>query len=282
MAKISIIIPVYNGARYLNDTVRSLLLQTVSDFEIIIVNDGSNDNTEEVISLLQKTDRRVTYITKPNTGVSNSRNEGLQKASGEFVVFFDADDIAEVFYLEDRVAFLEGNADYGICGSEITFINEEGVIVNTNKRAFAPGENVLDEILTYNQNIAACPSNLMIRRKILTGNGVVFNQNLSSSADKYFLCQLSEYTQSHSLSRSSLRYRVHSSSMSGKLSVNLLYDKIKYVDLLKNNKQASKSVMLTFLTKSYYMLTAMAFKLRRYRMFIRFGTQYFMCKIKAI
>jgi len=282
MIKVSIIIPVYNGARYLKDTVRSLLAQTITDIEIIIVNDGSYDDTEKIVLALQEVDNRIMYIAKSNTGVSDSRNNGLRTANGEFVVFFDADDIAEPFFLEDRVAFLEGNTDYGICGSEITFINEEGVIVNTNKRAFAPGENILDEILTYNQDIAACPSNLMIRRRILTDNGIGFNPDLSSSADKYFLCQLAEYTKSHSLPRSSLRYRVHSSSMSGKLSVNLLYDKIKYVDFLKNNKQASKAVMLAFLTKSYYMLTAMAFKLGKYRMFIRFGILYFMCKIKAI
>jgi glycosyltransferase involved in cell wall biosynthesis len=280
MAKVSIIIPVYNGEKYLYATVESLLKQTVADLEVIIVNDGSTDETEKVIHDLQQSDDRVKYITKTNTGVSDSRNAGLRIANGEFVVFFDADDIAEAFYLEDRLTFLQANTEYGICGSSLKFINETDQVVYADKYTTAPGEDILEEILMYNPQIAACPSNLMFRKSILTDHGILFNTQLNSSADKYFLCILAKYTKCYSIKRSSLCYRVHTNSMSGKLTDGLLFDKIKYVSLLKSNDRVTAHVRSIFLIKSYYMLTAMAFKLKRYYLFTRFAVLYFMNRLK--
>lgn len=89
---ISIVVPVFNGEKYLRKCVDALLSQTLNDIEIIIVNDGSSDNTSEIAHALEAKDQRVVVIDKPNEGVSIARNTGIKNAKGEWIAFSDADD----------------------------------------------------------------------------------------------------------------------------------------------------------------------------------------------
>lgn len=97
---ISIIIPAYNAADYLVQTIESVLNQTYSDFELILVDDGSTDRTCEIIKDYQGKDARIKYFYKENGGVSSARNLGLQKATGDFVSFLDSDDLWDKRFLE--------------------------------------------------------------------------------------------------------------------------------------------------------------------------------------
>ena len=91
MSKISVIIPVYNGEKYIQRCVDSVLNQTYSDIEIIVINDGSTDNTENIL----KSYSNIVLINKENEGVSKARNTGLSLAKGDYVYFCDADDYLE-------------------------------------------------------------------------------------------------------------------------------------------------------------------------------------------
>ena len=97
---ISIIIPAYNAADYLAQTIESVLNQTYSDFELILIDDGSTDRTREIIKDYQCKDARIKYFYKENGGVSSARNLGLQKATGDFVSFLDSDDLWDRRFLE--------------------------------------------------------------------------------------------------------------------------------------------------------------------------------------
>lgn len=89
---ISIIVPVYNTEKYVEQCIHSLVNQTYQDLEIIVVNDGSSDNSETIIKNLQKTDKRIQLITQENQGLSGARNTGLSFANGQYVMFVDSDD----------------------------------------------------------------------------------------------------------------------------------------------------------------------------------------------
>lgn len=98
--KVSIIIPVYNTEEYVKQTVESIMEQTLHDIEIIIINDGSTDDSLSILTKLAKQDRRIKLFSRINQGQSISRNVGLEKASGEFIYFMDSDDLLEKNALE--------------------------------------------------------------------------------------------------------------------------------------------------------------------------------------
>lgn len=94
----SVIIPAYNAEPFIRNSIQSVLAQTVDDFEIVVVDDGSKDNTKEVIKSIE--DLRIRYIYQENAGVSAARNKGIQSAKGEYVCFLDADDLWKPNHLE--------------------------------------------------------------------------------------------------------------------------------------------------------------------------------------
>jgi glycosyltransferase involved in cell wall biosynthesis len=112
---ISIIIPVYNAEHTVARMVESVLRQTFKDFELILVNDGSSDGSTEILANFAKTDQRVVVINQKNAGPAVARNTGLGKASGKFVMFFDADDEVEPNMLAEMVQAIDG-ADLAVCG----------------------------------------------------------------------------------------------------------------------------------------------------------------------
>lgn len=119
MKKISIIVPVYNAENYINRCLNSLINQTMKDIEIIIVNDGSTDKSEEVIKPYLKC-KNIKYIKKQNKGLSSSRNVGIENAKGEYIGFVDNDDYVDKNMFHDMYKMAkENNSDIVVCGTEI-------------------------------------------------------------------------------------------------------------------------------------------------------------------
>lgn len=103
--KASIIVPCYNQATYLPQTLDSVIAQTYDDWECIVVNDGSSDNTEEVVGRYCKKDERIKYIYQPNSGVSIARNTGIAHAIGDYILPLDGDDLIASNYIDNAVAY---------------------------------------------------------------------------------------------------------------------------------------------------------------------------------
>lgn len=122
---ISVIVPVYQAEAFLDQCLQSMLAQTERDFELLLIDDGSPDNSPALCDAYAARDSRVRVIHKPNGGVSSARNAGLDAAAGKFVVFIDSDDWAEPDYLSRLLALHTQTA-------------EEGVLVMTDYRPFAP------------------------------------------------------------------------------------------------------------------------------------------------
>lgn len=123
---VSVIVPCYNHGKYLSEALLSIKNQTFNDWECIIVNDGSMDNTEEISINWVKSDNRFKYINQHNGGLSNARNEGIKKANGVYILTLDADDKFEATFIEKAVGILNDSKEIGIVSCwGIRFNNEK-------------------------------------------------------------------------------------------------------------------------------------------------------------
>ena len=133
MSKISVIIPLYNKESAIENTVSSVLKQTYKNFELIISDDGSTDNSSSIIKRMALDDKRIKYFYKSNGGVSSARNYGLSKAVGDWVVFIDADDEMLPNNLE-HLHSLVANYNVEIAAANVFLHNEKGLFENLNLR----------------------------------------------------------------------------------------------------------------------------------------------------
>ena len=152
MQKVSVIIPTYNYAHFIAEAVESVLAQTVPVFEIIVVDDGSSDNTEEVIKQLGD---KVKYIRQKNGGVGLARNTGVKNSSGEFIAFLDADDIWLPQKIERQIELFQTDAEIGL----ITTAMREFYIREKTLQIYAEGKN------------GWCAENLLLLEPVAVGPG---------------------------------------------------------------------------------------------------------------
>jgi glycosyltransferase involved in cell wall biosynthesis len=128
---ISVIIPTYNAAKYLNAAVKSVLNQTFKDFELLIIDDGSTDNTMEVAKAID--DRRIQYFYQSNQGKSQARNNGIYKSKGRFISFLDADDFYYKTKLKYLLDFLNSNPQVGCVAGGVHRISDNGQLISEKK-----------------------------------------------------------------------------------------------------------------------------------------------------
>jgi glycosyltransferase involved in cell wall biosynthesis len=127
MPRVSVLIPTYNCARFLGRAIDSALAQTYKDYEIIVVDDGSTDDTRDVVAQYGS---KVLYFFQHNQGLSPARNLTLSKASGEFIAYLDADDMWYPQKLERQVAFLDTHPECGLVHSEVSVIDEADKVIH--------------------------------------------------------------------------------------------------------------------------------------------------------
>jgi glycosyltransferase involved in cell wall biosynthesis len=123
---ITVLMSVFNSARWLSEAIESVLNQTFRDFEFIIVDDGSTDNSYKIIKQYQSLDPRIIIISKPNTGLADSLNQGIMKARGKWIARLDADDICETTRLEKQIERAQSNSKLVFIGTGATIIDEFG------------------------------------------------------------------------------------------------------------------------------------------------------------
>lgn len=137
MSKVSVIIPVFNNEAYVEKCLRSVMRQTYTDLEIIVVNDGSTDKSLEILQRLSEEDGRIILINQENNGVSAARNRGLDAVTGEYLTFVDGDDYIAENYIENFYYVIrDKDMDMLICG--LSFVDKSDKILHT----IIPGEYV--------------------------------------------------------------------------------------------------------------------------------------------
>ncbi|HEY9633635.1 MAG TPA: glycosyltransferase family 2 protein [Coleofasciculaceae cyanobacterium] len=178
MQKVSVVIPAYNAMTYLPETVDSVLRQTFTDFEVLIINDGSSDHIMQWAS--QVTDPRVRIVSQLNQGVSAARNTGIAHAQGEYIAFLDADDLWEPSKLEKQVNSLETNPSVGLVYTWTVLINQFGQSTGRVWVSHVEG-NVWEHIVV--NDMISNGSSPMVRRKCFETVGV-FDPTINSSEDR--------------------------------------------------------------------------------------------------
>lgn len=208
MPKVSVVIPAYNAMTYLPDTLDSVLKQTFSDFEVLIIDDGSTDYIQAWIAH-NAIDPRVRLIAQVNQGLSAARNTGIANAQGEYVAFLDADDLWEPTKLEKQVRYLNNNSVVGVVYNWISVIDAKG---KPTGRVW--GGNIEGDVLTelLQRNIIDCPS-VLVRRKCFEDVGV-FDRTLRSVEDWDMWIRIASRYPFAVTKESLVYYRQHASNMS--------------------------------------------------------------------
>lgn len=220
---VSIIIPLYNAEEFILFTLESVINQSYRNKEIIVVNDGSTDNSLSVIS---QYNNRIRIITQKNSGVSAARNNGLVNCKGDYVLFLDADDIINAKFIENKINII---GEHDFAGSKILFYFDKDNIKDENNTSVV--ENLPEEILFYKKKKVSCPSSYLFKKSFLTDNNIQFNTALSSTADREFLLQIAKKRGKGILDKSmegALKYRIHESSMSHNFSKRLVDDNAEF------------------------------------------------------
>ena len=185
---VSIVIPCFEAEKYIADAIESVLNQTLSSFELIIINDGSKDKSEDIIKKYCALDSRIKYFYQENKGVSIARNEGILKATGEFIAFLDADDSWEPENLEVKVNVLKEDETIDWVFSDVYLADE--YLTKTEVIEGGNDNDILNSLLLRKGDVIHAPSNIVVRSKCLGSSLVLFDKNLSTSADWDFCVQL--------------------------------------------------------------------------------------------
>lgn len=190
MSKISVIVPVYNTESYLRECIESILRQSYADFELLLVDDGSTDESAAICDEYEAKDSRVRAFHKPNGGVSSARNLGLDNANGEWVAFVDSDDNVAETYLAELADCVSDDVDLVVSG--VYLINDKlAYFPPTRKLAIETDLAFLDEQLcsTYLRT----PWAKMFRCGIIQAESIRFNTKMRISEDTEFILNYLPY-----------------------------------------------------------------------------------------
>jgi glycosyltransferase involved in cell wall biosynthesis len=183
MPQVSVIIPTYNRSALVKEAVESVLTQTLGDLEVLVVDDGSTDDTRRVIETIP--DKRVRYFYKENGGVSSARNIGLKNATGEYIAFLDSDDLWEPDYLNAMISAIKKDEKYGAAYTTLHQHYADG----HEKKKYREKHCVSGRITCNFFNIVFIwLQTLVVRKKNL--EGCYFDEKLRSSGDIDFILRL--------------------------------------------------------------------------------------------
>jgi len=208
MPKVSVIIPAYNAMTYLPTTLANLLEQTFTDFEVLVVDDGSSDNTAAWVSQIQ--DRRVQSIAQVNQGTCAARNTGIALAQGEYIAFLDADDLWHPTKLAKQVCYLDEHPEVGLVYTWTALIDPEGKPTGRVFASRAQGD-VWQQLVQH--NITESGSSSMVRRCCFETVGV-FDTTLSHVGDWDMCLRIAARYSYGVIEEPLVYYRQYSNSMS--------------------------------------------------------------------
>lgn len=190
-AKVSVIVPAYNAEEYIEKCVKSVLDQSFREIEVIVVDDGSKDNTRKILESIK--DERLVYCYQNNSGVSTARNRGIDEASGELILFLDADDYFDENMVETLVEEQEeSDADLLTFGYKIDYVDENYKVEKPmNSSELYKGMKNVGKSLIYSEENGFFDAvwNKMYKKEIIRSNSVYYNESYENLEDYLFNCE---------------------------------------------------------------------------------------------
>ncbi len=235
---VSVVMAVYNGERFLRAALDSILAQTFTDFELIVVDDGSTDSTASILD--SYLDPRIVRIKNTtNIGLTHSLNVGLKKAKGKYIARHDADDISYLDRFRQQVVFLESHPDVGFLGTGYQIIDRYGSVLET---ILPPIENTTLQTRLEHQN-CFCHGSVMIRRGLLEKvNG--YREFFPVTQDYDLWLRLAERSEVANLSYPLYQFRFDGSTVSRqKTDLQLAYDKLARVLAIQRRSTGIEEVI---------------------------------------
>lgn len=227
MTEISIIVPIYNAEQYLNKCIESLINQTKKELEFILINDGSTDNSESIIKSYK--DNRIKYFKRSNHGIGKTRNFGISKSTGKYIMFLDSDD-----YLEDDACEVlykkidKEKLDVVVCDFYRVSSNSKEIekITSFKNTSLKDDSNLL-------LNINLAPWNKIYRSDLIKNNDIKFIEDLKYEDAPFVALSLLKSKKIGKVDKPLINYTIHESSETT-LRDKRVFDIIKIVDIIRN------------------------------------------------
>lgn len=247
---VSVVIPAYNTEKYIEETIWAVLTQSVKNIEIIVVDDGSLDNTATLISAICDKDERLVLIKQKNQGVSSARNKGFYHSKGRYISYLDADDVWDKDNLKLWLEKFDSDNEFGAVHSDCQVINSE----SEKQEVYHNGAEgyLLDKLLLGGKWINGTSGSIYKREVIEKVGG--FDPELSTVADQEFFFRVANKYKVGRVAKVTWYYRIHSTNMHYSLSLNeketlLAYKKATDYKLFKSDLFRRECV-----SKMYFML----------------------------
>jgi glycosyltransferase involved in cell wall biosynthesis len=267
--KISVLLPVYNAEKYIKQAIDSILNQTFSDFEFIIINDGSTDNSLAVIKSI--TDKRIIIINQENKGLIASLNYGIDISKGEYIARMDADDIAFPNRFEEQVKLFTKNEKIGLCGS-----STENFGAVSSQTIRSDNNQFLKSYLLFGPPFAH-PS-IMMKRSILIKNNIRYDGNFTHCEDFAMWSSMVAYCEFTNAVDVLVKYRVHPEQVTNQFSstvfdahyqiccqnLNLLFIDLPHEDFFAYIAKKEHSLGLAGVVKIYILIIESNKKINQY------------------
>lgn len=284
---LSVVIPVYNSAGYLSICMNSILDQSYRDIQIIAVDDGSTDESLEILNDYAEQDSRIVVIHQENAGAGAARNKGIVNASGEWILFVDSDDWIERNYCQNMLdAIIQLNADAVIACPRVDELMRQGLFTYEEKEKLICSCLAFDE-MTFAFNIDA-PWGKIFRTELMRKNEIMFPENLKRSEDAYFCMDYYYHAKKIGyLTCSGYQYQVRDNSLSKSYGMDALFTleevletNLEWTQIHEDKtKQYEKAMWFRVLPgivecEEYYFLhennkKSMSCKLHEYKMFLK-------------
>lgn len=216
MNSVSVIIPAFNSEEFISEAIESVTGQTYTNWELIVVDDGSTDRTKRIVDKYLGEDNRIKYIYQNNSGPAAARNKGIQASCGKYIAFLDSDDIWYLDKLEKQMIFLKSNPDYVVYGGR-NYIRKEGdrFVESGQIKLFRNFDTIQEnlEYFLYNSNFTIT-STLLFEKSLLEKTGS-FDETLQLCEDDNLILRMAAYRKFHALNEPVDYRRKHDQSITG-------------------------------------------------------------------
>ncbi|MEQ5433634.1 glycosyltransferase family 2 protein [Providencia huaxiensis] len=236
MAKVSVVVPVYNVEKYITRSLLSLFNQTLDNIEIIIINDGSTDNSlsivKDIIKNNSKDNTTTTLISRENRGLVATRAEGINIATGDYIIHLDSDDWVEPNWLQLMYEMAcKENSDIVMCDYTEIYNNKE---IRSHKEYYPSKIENINSLLLGRISNSVCDK--LIKRSILTDNNIIFNNNIAMGEDIVFTLQTFFYSNKISYVPNSLYYynKINEGSLTYNYSQKSLIDIVHVIEIIES------------------------------------------------